>query len=325
MINNIIYLLTAPYTFEKRQTLLQDPESDFVTVKYLYCGVCGSDYSKYIGRRNQYPISLGHEFIAQIVALGSNVDELVVNDFVVSDFNYRCNDCSFCKEHKSHLCVHNGIGKFSNRAFSNYANIHKHYLYKVPKFSYLPTACLVEPFSCVLHACESLQLSSELSILINGCGSIGMLFVFYLKKILNYNNIKIFEINEQRSKNIQKYFDILPYEQGDIFDLIIECSNSVDGLQKALQFSVCGKTICVMSHLYGTDTSFVYELICKKELNSIFPLRNGETQNISLAISYLYSSWKDEYNDMLALYDNPIDAFANKGQDNYNKQVIVCS
>lgn len=325
MIDNIIYSMTAPYTFQKSQTSLPEPESDFVTVKYLYCGICGSDYSKYIGRRKKYPTSLGHEFIARVVALGANVEELAVNDLVVSDFNYRCNDCSFCKEHKSHLCVNNGIGKFSNRAFSNYANIHKHYLYKVPSFSYLPTACLVEPFSCVLHACESMKLTPKLSILINGCGSIGMLFSFYLKKILNYDNIKMLEVNEQRSKKIQKYFSILPYEQDDIFDLIIECSNSVDGLHHALQLSLCGKTICIMSHLYGADTSFVYEIVCKKELNSIYPLRNGEPQNVRRAISYLYSFWKNDYNDMLGLYDNPIDAFAYKEQDGFNKQIIICN
>lgn len=325
MISNSIYLLTAPYTFQKYKTLLPEPENDFVTVKYLYCGICGSDYSRYIGRRTQYPVSLGHEFIAQVVALGANIDELAVNDFVVSDFNYRCNSCSFCKENKSHLCVHNGIGKFSNRAFSNYANIHKNYLYKVPLFSYLPTACLVEPFSCVLHACELLQLLPGLSILINGCGSIGMLFAFYLKKILNYNNIEILEINEQRREKIQKYFDISPYEHGNIFDLIIDCSNSEDGLHQALQLSECGKTICIMSHLYGTDSSYVYETVCKKELNSIYPLRNGEPHNVRSAISYLSSFWKDEYNDMLALYDNPVDAFTNKKHDNHNKQIVKCS
>lgn len=322
--DNSIYYLVAPYTFQKKEITLPKPEKDFVTLRFLYCGICGGDYSRYIGRRDKYPISLGHEFVSQVVATGTNVDEITINDFVVSDLNYRCNECEFCKENKSHLCLHNGIGKFSNRAFSKYANIHKRYLYKIPPFPFLPVACLVEPFSCVLHAFKKIQLSSGLSILINGCGSIGMLFAFYLKKILHHNNVKVLEINKQRNKNIQKFFDILPYEQGDAFDLIIECSNSLDGLHHALQLSKCGKTICIMSHLYGIETSFVYDTICKKELTSIFPLRNGEPQNIHLAISYLSSFWEDRYNDMLGIYDTPVDAFANKEQDNHNKQVVRC-
>lgn len=323
MIDNSTYFLTAPYTFQKEEFTLQEPEADFVTVKFLYCGVCGSDYSKFIGRRGKYPISLGHEFVAQVVN-ANNAVEIDENDFVVSDLNFRCNNCNFCKEQKSHLCIHNGIGKFSNRAFSDYANIHKNYLYKIPQFSFMPTACLVEPLSCVLHACEKLHISSKFVILINGCGSIGMLFAFYLNKVLHHDNVKIIEPNQQRSANIQKYFGISPYKQGDTVDIIIECSNSVEGLEYALQLSECGKTICVMSHLYGLDTSFVYETICKKELCSIYPLRNGESRNIFLAISYLHSFWKAEYNNMLGIYNNPIDAFANKAHDGYNKQIVKC-
>lgn len=325
MLNNTTYFLTAPYTFQKRETILPEPEKDFVTVKFLYCGVCGSDYSKYIGRRDdKYPISLGHEFVAQVVSVGNDVTEIAENDFVVSDLNFRCNECDFCKDKKSHLCLQNGIGKFSNRAFSNYANIHKNYLYRIPLFSYLPKACLIEPLSCVLHACEHLHIPSEYAVLINGCGSIGMLFAFYIKKILQHDNIKILEINEQRSTNIQKQFNISSYKEGDTFDVIIECSNSVEGLQHALQLSKCGKVICIMSHLYGVDTSFVYDTICKKELYPIFPLRNGEPENIHLAVSYLHSFWKEQYNNMLVIYNNPIDAFEGKAQDNFNKQIVKC-
>lgn len=323
--DNITYILKAPYTFQKEETVLHEPEEDYVMVKFLYCGVCGSDYSKYIGRRNEYPLSLGHEFIGQVISIGNNVDEIAENDFVVSDLNYRCNNCKFCNNQKSHLCSQNGIGKFSNRAFSKYANIHKSYLYKIPQFTFLPKACLVEPLSCVLHACENIQISSDCAILINGCGSIGMLFAFYLKKILRHENIKILEPNKQRNRNIQKYFNLSSYEQRDTFDIIIECSNNTDGLNHALQLSECGKTICIMSHLYGMDTSFVYEIMCKKELRSIFPLRNGSPKNIYLAISYLTSFWREEYNNMLGIYDNLIDAFASKANDGYNKQIVKCN
>lgn len=262
--------------------------------------------------------------MAQVVHVGNCVSEFAENDLVVSDLNYRCNECSFCKNQKSHLCIQNEIGRFSNRAFSSYANIHKSYLYKIPAFSFLPIACLVEPLSCVLHACEKLAIPSEFSILINGCGSIGMLFVFYLKKVLHHDKIKILEINEQKNIKVQKNFGISSYKSGDTFDLIIECSNSIEGLHNALQLSQSGKTICIMSHLYGTDTSFVYEYICKKELNSVFPLRNGDSHNMHLAISYLYSFWREEYNNLLGIYNTPMDAFASKMHDNYSKQIVKC-
>lgn len=324
MTNNV-YLLTAPFTFSKKEIDLSEPEDDFVTLKFLYCGVCGSDYSKYIGRRNKYPVSLGHEFVAQIISIGKNVNRFSIGDYVISDLNYRCNECINCKEQKSHLCSQNGKGEFSNRAFADYANIHYSYLYKIPEFSFLPKACLTEPLSCVLHACEMLPMSLQSKILVNGCGSIGTLFIFYLKEILHYKHIRILENNDQRRQNLQKYFHVQPYDEKEPIDIIIECSNNTDGLLYALQNAAPGKTICIMSHLYGEDTSFVYDTLCKKELQPLFPLRNGESKNIWNAISYLDSFWKDEYNNMIGIYEELSEAFENKNQARYNKLVIKCS
>lgn len=324
MINNV-YLLTAPFTFIKKEIELSEPEDEFVTLKFLYCGVCGSDYSNYLGRRNKYPISLGHEFIAQIISLGRNVNGFSIGNYVVSDLNYRCNECINCREQRSHLCLQNDTGKFSNRAFADYANIHYSYLYKIPEFAFLPKACLIEPLSCVLHACEMLSIPLQSQILINGCGSIGTLFIFYLKEILHYEHIKILENNDQRRKNLQKYFHVQPYAEKEPIDIIIECSNNTDGLIYALQKAVSGQTICIMSHLYGEETSFVYDTLCKKELHPLFPLRNGESKNIWNAISYIDSFWKEEYNNMIGVYDEISEAFEDKDRARYNKLVIKCS
>ena len=59
---NKIHMLTEPYRFEVSDTELPEPSIGYVTINYLFCGICEGDYSRYIGRRKDYPISLGHEF-----------------------------------------------------------------------------------------------------------------------------------------------------------------------------------------------------------------------------------------------------------------------
>lgn len=327
MLQNKVYLHTAPYTITEQFNYLQKPDLEFVTVKYLFCGICGGDYSVYCGRRNSYPASLGHEFVAKIIAIGKNVKNFSIGDLVVSDFNYRCGKCKYCNTGKSHLCLENNIQKFSNRGFALYGNIHQNYLHKIPAFSFLPKACLIEPLSCVIHAAETLWPRINSSIVVNGCGSIGMLFIFYLTRVLNYTNVKIIETNEKRCENILTNFSVEAYNPSktENIDIIIECSNSLEGLRNILELCPQGIDICIMSHLYGLDTAFVYEIICKKELNASFPLRNGEADNITLATSYIDDFWNSEDNYLIGIYDNVAEAFLHKASAACNKQIVQMS
>lgn len=322
--NNKVYHHTAPYKIEAVNDILTLPTEKYVTLEYLYCGICGGDYSTYIGRRNDFPYSLGHEFVGRVTNIGDDVSTLHIGDYVISDFNYRCGKCSNCISGNSHLCLQNDAHKFSNRAFSQYGNIHESYLYKIPSFSFLPKACLIEPLSCVIHACNLCKLNKDMSIVINGCGSIGMLFIFYLSKILSYENIYINEINKMREKNIIKYFPVKVYDPDmiDKYDYIIECSNSTNGIKKSLDLCSFGGHICIMSHLYGINTSFIYENICKKELVPIFPLRNGNIDTIKLAINYIGKFWDDGAKELLGIYDDIYLAFNKKNITSFNKQIV---
>lgn len=324
---NLVYYHVSPYTIRKNLEELPDPPKEYITVQYLFCGICGGDYSVFCGRRTHYPVSLGHEFVGLIVKCGSNCSEYAVGDIVVSDFNFRCNKCEYCISGMSHLCIYNDVKKMSNRGFSKYGNLHKSYLYKIPKFDYLPKACLIEPLSCVLHACDSFSFETSTNVLINGCGSIGMLFVFYLIRVLKCLNVQVIEPNALKLQKILKHFPVTSYvvDNNSKFDLIIECSNSLEGMKNILDLCSHGQRLCIMSHLYGMDTSFVYETICKKELRPYFPLRNGEIKNIHYATDYIDSYWTESDNDMIGIYDNVADAFQHKTSTTFNKQIIKMS
>ena len=158
-------------------------------------------------------------------------------------------------------------------------------------------------------------------------GGIGMLFCFLLRSIYKEISITLAEENPNKSKLLCDHFLIQPYvsDSNNIYDLIVDCSNSITGLRFALDCAQRGNRVCVMSHLYGLDTTFVYEQACKKELRCSFPLRNGERNNLLLADEYLEQYWLKEYDDMLIVYDDVIAAFKEKEENQFCKQIVQSS
>jgi len=101
---NIVAQFLAPYKISLMESSLPPLLPEYAVIEYLYCGICGGDYSVYLGRRQAYPISLGHEFVGRIISVGKNVTNLKNGQYVISDLNYRCGECKFCKRGQSHLC-----------------------------------------------------------------------------------------------------------------------------------------------------------------------------------------------------------------------------
>lgn len=302
---NKIYYLISSHKFHLENKPLGILQADFVRVKFLYCGICGGDFSCYLGRRSDYPYTLGHEFVAQVMEVGSNVKNLFIKDFVVSDFNYRCGKCKYCLNGKDHLCIYNNIGYFSNRAFAQYADIHYSYLLSVNNIIPIENATLIEPLSCVIHAYNQIKkICIPNTILIVGLGGIGMLFCFYLKIIKKFKNVFVYDIVSEKVSKVIKIFNCKPLTEPEIidFDLIIDATNSISGAMFCTNISKSGQKYCMMSHLYGLDTSFIYEAFCQKEIHPIFPLRNGNIGNIKKAINIIKNYWKNEYNITIEVF-----------------------
>lgn len=324
ILQNIIYRHTAPYTIEKFSESLAAPAEGYVSIRFLYCGICGGDYSYYLGRRANYPVSLGHEWIGVVTAIGPGINGINLGSFVVTDFNYRCGTCTFCATGRSHLCVQNDIALFSNRGFSSFANIHYNYLHPINYLEKTARGCLMEPLSCVIHAFKESHICSDAPILICGGGGIGMLFCFYMSRILHYQQIYVAESNEARLKKLIQQFHVNRYQPTDsiTYDTIIECTNSIEGMHLALDAAVPGNKMCIMSHLYGLDTSFFYEHICQKELHAVFPLRNGDAINLDTAINLIQNYWTASDDCMLQIFNDVNTAFERKKQSPCNKQII---
>jgi threonine dehydrogenase-like Zn-dependent dehydrogenase len=75
-------------------------------VRVTRTAICGSDlhlYGGFIPTMKKGDI-LGHEFMGEIIDVGSEVKQLSVGDRVVVPFNISCGQCYFCKNEQFSLC-----------------------------------------------------------------------------------------------------------------------------------------------------------------------------------------------------------------------------
>ncbi len=77
---------------------IEHPEDAIVRV--LRSCICGSDLHLYHGLvpDTRVGTTFGHEFIGEVVEIGSSVQKLKVGDKVMVPFNIACGKCAFCKQ-----------------------------------------------------------------------------------------------------------------------------------------------------------------------------------------------------------------------------------
>ena len=68
-------------------------------VKVLACGICGTDNQILLdppGAHATPGVIIGHEMVAEVVAVGDAVDAFQPGDMVVGDNNLPCGHCTMC-------------------------------------------------------------------------------------------------------------------------------------------------------------------------------------------------------------------------------------
>lgn len=92
-------------------------------VKITTTAICGSDlhlYDGYVPTMEQGDI-LGHEFMGEVVELGSSVKNVKVGDRVIVPFPIACGGCFFCKQKLTSLCDNSNPNGWMAEAIMGYS------------------------------------------------------------------------------------------------------------------------------------------------------------------------------------------------------------
>src|SRR5579871_2901131 len=156
------------------------PGINDVLIRVKRAGICGTDvhiykWDDWSQRTIPVPMTIGHEFVGEIVETGSNVSDFHAGDIVSGEGHVVCGRCRNCLAGRRHLCAHTmGVGVNRPGAFAEYivlpmTNVWRHSS-KVP----LEIAAIFDPFGNAVHTALSFPVLGE-DVLITGAGPIGLM------------------------------------------------------------------------------------------------------------------------------------------------------
>ncbi|PYC76683.1 L-threonine 3-dehydrogenase [Streptomyces tateyamensis] len=151
-----------------------------VLIKVLRTGICGTDLHirKWDGWAQQTiktPLTIGHEFVGEVVALGPGVTDITVGDLVSGEGHLVCGKCRNCLAGRRHLCPNTvGLGVNRDGAFAEYVALPASnvWVHRVPVD--LDVAAIFDPFGNAVHTALSFPLVGE-DVLVTGAGPIGIM------------------------------------------------------------------------------------------------------------------------------------------------------
>lgn len=151
-----------------------------VLIKVLRTGICGTDvhiyqWDAWARKTIPVPMVVGHEFVGEIVAVGSNVTDFHVGEIVSGEGHVVCGRCRNCLAGRRHLCKDTkGIGVNRPGAFAEYialpmSNVWVHDP-KIPR----DVQSIFDPFGNAVHTALQFDVLGE-DVLITGAGPIGIM------------------------------------------------------------------------------------------------------------------------------------------------------
>ncbi len=153
-----------------------------VLIRVHYAGICGTDvhiyrWDEWAQTTIPVPMAIGHEFVGEIVAVGSNVNDFHPGDIVSGEGHVVCGRCRNCMAGRRHLCANTqGVGVNRPGAFAQYialpmANLWRHHGSIDPQ-----VAAIFDPFGNAVHTALSFPVLGE-DVLITGAGPIGIMAI----------------------------------------------------------------------------------------------------------------------------------------------------
>ena len=175
-----------------------------VLIKIRKTAICGTDvhifkWDDWSQRTIPVPMTIGHEFVGDIVEIGKEVEDFQPGDRVSGEGHIVCGHCRNCRAGREHLCRKTvGVGVNRSGAFAEYLSIPAHNAYKLPEDLPDDIAAILDPFGNAAHTALSFDLVGE-DVLITGAGPIGIMAGAIAKKI-GARHIVITDVNPYRLK-----------------------------------------------------------------------------------------------------------------------------
>jgi threonine 3-dehydrogenase len=164
--------------------LLDVPEPSMtindVRIRVRKTGICGTDlhiadWDPWAQKTIKPPLIVGHEFVGEVLEIGSNVHDIAPGDIVSGEGHVVCGRCRHCRAGRWHLCANTvGLGVQRDGAFAEQVvlpvtNVWHHW----PGIDE-DVAAIFDPFGNAVHTALAFPVLAE-DVLVVGAGPIGLM------------------------------------------------------------------------------------------------------------------------------------------------------
>ena len=151
-----------------------------VKIRVLKTGICGTDlhiyqWDAWASATVRVGLTIGHEFVGQIVEVGSNVSDFSPGQIVSGEGHVVCGRCRNCLAGRRHLCAHTeGVGVNRNGAFAEFIVLPMSNIWLHASGIDLDIAAIFDPLGNAVHTALAFSLVGE-DVLVTGAGPIGIM------------------------------------------------------------------------------------------------------------------------------------------------------
>jgi threonine 3-dehydrogenase len=179
-----------------------------VLIRVDRTGICGTDvhihkWDAWAEKTIPVPMIVGHEFVGEIVEVGSNVTDFHSGDVVSGEGHVVCGRCRNCLAGRRHLCADTkGIGVNRPGAFAEYLALPMTNVWHHTDSIDRDVASIFDPFGNAVHTALSFSVLGE-DVLITGAGPIGVMAAAIVKHA-GARFVVVTDVNEYRLELARK-------------------------------------------------------------------------------------------------------------------------
>ncbi len=203
--------------------------NDWVIIEPSLAGVCGSDLMQvFIKSGYDNPLSavvsaphiMGHEVVGAVIETGSAVRRFRIGDRVAVSPWLSCTPrglpaCESCADGHYPLCsnffegnlargMHAGNCRDVGGGFAEAMSLHESMLFPIPESVPFETAVLADPFAVALHCVLRAPPEPGQTVVVYGCGSIGLLTIHILSVLFPRTTILAIDQDARLEAQVEK-------------------------------------------------------------------------------------------------------------------------
>lgn len=268
--------VSAPRRLNIAESEATEPTGGQVAIRIRYCGVCGTDVHGFETPEMLPPAVFGHEWMGEVIAVGTAVDTVRPGDRVVAAVGPACGRCPMCRAGWAEHCdtvfaEANGVSPDAppHGGFATHITVSERRVMRVLDGLTDEQAAVVEPTAVTFHAVKRTAPRLGSVVVVQGAGPIGLLTAQHARSAGAGRTLIVEPVAARRDAAAALGFDDV-FEPGDEFaggvneataglgaDVLFECTGVASLLQPSAELVRRGGTLSLLGYPI-TESSVSY-------------------------------------------------------------------